>query len=110
MHCSLNAACLSKNFYHRFSSAIVEWERKKGYLVHVYWNRGGNYKRLLLYIFLLISTDSNLSVFLSTLTDSPLFLLFTGVPVTVLSFLASKISGSRLLIKRSSSPRFLSLW
>ena len=47
------------------------------------------------------------SCFLSSLTDFPSLLLFAGVPVTVVSLLASKISGSHLLNRRISSVWFL---
>ena len=53
---------LSKKISHRFSSAILSWERKNGYLLFAYSSRGENCERLSLYTSHLFSTDSILLV------------------------------------------------
>ena len=46
-----------EGFSHRFSSAILSWDRRNGYLLHSYWSPGENCKLLLLYTFLVLSTN-----------------------------------------------------
>ena len=109
MDCSLLAACLSMKCSHRYSSAILEWERKNGHQLHVCCDRGENCKHLPLYTSLLLSTDSNLPCVLSTLTDFSVLLLLTGAFVMVLSFLASKLR-ALMLRSRNFFTVVLSLW
>ena len=82
----LGGPSLRWNYSHRSLSAILERERKNGYSLHVFWNRGENWKHLL-FVFHWLQSPC----FLSTLTAFPLLLLFASVPSTVLSFLTSKM-------------------